>query len=117
MTQRKAIESLYIDKCDIIQLVSEKNPINKRTELTEKTVATDISCRLSVKTVNGASDSETGSTATQVTKVFLSPELDIPAGSKFLITHYGRKFKYESSGYPAIYSSHQEVTLIRSDWT
>ena len=117
MTQRKAIESLYIDKCDIIHMVSAQNPINKRMELTEQTVATDVPCRLSINTVVGASDSGTGSTATQVTKVFLAPELDIPAGSKFRITHYGREFKYESSGYPALYSCHQEVTLVRSDWT
>ena len=116
MTQRKAIESMYIDKCDIIQTVSTKNPINQRTELTDKVVATGIPCKLSVNNVVGASDSATGSVATQITKVFLSPELDIPAGSKFSITHYGREFKYESSGYPAIYSCHQEVTLIRSDW-
>lgn len=116
MTQRKAIESLYIDKCDIIQLVSEKNPINKRTELTEKVVHKSVPCRLSIKNLAPASDSDTGSSASQLITVFLAPELDIPAGSKFLITHYGRTFKYESSGYPAIYSSHQEIRLQRSDW-
>ena len=117
MTQRKAIESLYIDTCDIIQLVSEKNPVNKRTELVEKVVHSSIPCRLSVKNIATASDSDTASSAVQVTTVFMAPELDIPAGSKFLITHYGREFKYESSGYPAIYSSHQEIRLQRSDWT
>ena len=116
MTQRQAIESLYIDKCDIIQLVSAKNPVNKRMEQTEQIVARDVPCRLSVKNVVSASDSETATTATQLTKVFIAPELDIPAGSKFRITHYGREFKYESSGYPAIYSGHQEITLVRSDW-
>ena len=116
MTQRKAIESLYIDKCDIIQLVSAKNPVNKRTELTEQVVHKSVPCRLSVKNIATASDSDTASSAVQVTTVFMAPELDIPAGSKFLITHYGREFKYESSGYPAIYSSHQEIRLQRSDW-
>lgn len=114
---RVPIESLYIDKCDIIQLVSTKNPVNKRTETTEQVVHSNVPCRLSTKIVGTASDSETASTATQVTKVFLAPELDIPAGSKFLVTHYGREFKYEASGYPAIYSAHQEITLVRSDWT
>lgn len=116
MTQRKAIESLYIDKCDIIQLVSEKNPINKRTELTEKVVHKAIPCRLSIKNSAIASNSDTGSSVVQLITLFMTPELDIPPGSKFLITHYGRTFKYESSGYPAIYSSHQEIMLQRSDW-
>lgn len=115
--QRAAIESLYIDTCDIIQLVSVKNPVNKRVEKQEQVVHSAVPCRLSVKNIATASDSNTASSAIQVTTVFMAPELDIPAGSKFLITHYGRQFKYESSGYPAIYSSHQEIKLERSDWT
>lgn len=114
--QRASIESLYIDTCDIIELVSAKNPVNKRMELTEQVVHSNVPCRLSIKTMGATGDSETASSAVQITKVFIAPELDIPAGSKFLIRHYGREFKYESSGYPAIYSSHQEVTLQRSDW-
>lgn len=117
MTQRQAIESLYIDKCDIIQMVGEKNPVHKRIEMIEKVVHKSVPCRLSIKNIATASDSDTASSAVQLTTVFIAPELDIPAGSKFLITHYGRQFKYESSGYPAIYSSHQEIRLQRSDWT
>lgn len=117
MTPREAIESLYIDECDIIQMVSTKNPENKRVESVEQVVYSKIPCKLSIKNIATASNSETASAAVQVTTVFLAPELDILAGSKFLITHHGRKFKYESSGYPAIYLSHQEVRLERSDWT
>lgn len=114
--QRKAIESLYIDTCDIIQLVSVKNPVNKRVEQAEQVVHSTVPCRLSMKTVPQASDSNTASTAMQITKIFLAPELEIPEGSKFRVTHYGREFKYESSGFPAIYSSHQEIVLERKDW-
>ena len=117
MTPRDAIESLYIDTCDVIRLVSTKNPENKRTEQKEQIFYSGVPCRLSIKNINTASDSDTASSAVQVTTVFLAPELEIKAGSKLVITHYGRKFKYESSGYPAIYSSHQEVNLVRSDWT
>lgn len=113
---RLAIESLYIDKCDIIQMVSAKNPENKRVEMKEQIVHSAVPCRLSVKNVATASDSDTASKGSQITTVFIAPELDIPAGSKLLITHYGRQFKYESSGYPAIYSSHQEIRVERSDW-
>lgn len=118
---RQAIESLYIDTCDIIQLVSVKNPVNHRVETIEQVVHKDVPCKLSVKNLASTSDtavnSSTASSTVQITTVFMAPELDIPAGSKFLITHYGRQFKYESSGYPAIYSSHQEIRLERSDWT
>ena len=116
MTHREAIESLYIDTCDIIGLVSTVNPSNKRTEMKEEILYSNVPCRLSIKNVSPASDSDTASSATQITTVFIAPELDIQAGSKFLIRHYDREFKYESSGYPAIYSSHQEIRLQRSDW-
>ena len=114
--QRKAIESMYIDTCDIYQLVGTKDPKTKRLDMKESLVHSNVPCKLSIKNVATANDTETASKAVQLTTVFMAPELDIPAGSKFLITHYGRKFKYESSGYPAIYSSHQEIKLERSDW-
>lgn len=120
MNQREAIESMYKDTCDIIQLVSVKDPVTKRTSMTEQVVHSNIPCKLSVKNLASVSDtatnSDTAAVAVQVTTVFMAPELDIPVGSKFLVTHFGRKFKYESSGYPAIYSSHQEIRLERSDW-
>lgn len=120
MNQREAIESMYKDTCDIIQLVGEKDPVTKRVKMTEKVVHASVPCKLSVKNLASASDTATNSptatVAVQMTTIFMAPELDIPAGSKFLVTHYGREFKYESSGYPAIYSSHQEIRLERSDW-
>ena len=121
VNQREAIESMYKDTCDIIQLVNVKDPVTKRVTTTEQVTHSDVPCKLSIKNMATTSDvatnSNTASAAVQLTTVFMAPELDIPAGSKFLVTHYGRKFKYKSSGYPAIYSSHQEIRLERSDWT
>ena len=114
--QREAIESMYIDTCDIIQHVSVKDPVTKRVTMSEEVVHSNVPCKLSIKNIATSSDSNTASSAVQLTTIFMAPELDIPAGSKLLVTHYGRKFKYESSGYPAIYSSHQEIKLERSDW-
>ena len=120
MGQREAIESMYRDTCDIIQLVSSKDPISRRVTTTEQVMYSNVPCKLSVKNLASTSDtannSDTASAVAQTTTVFMAPELDVPAGSKILVTHFGRQFKYESSGYPAIYSSHQEIRLERNDW-
>ena len=39
-------------------------------------------------------------------------ELDIPAGSKIVVTQEGRTNEYQKSGEPAVYSFHQEVMLV-----
>lgn len=120
MTIREAIESMYEDRCDVINLVNVKNEENRRTEQVAQTVYSDVPCKLSIKNLSSTSDttvnSTTASAALQISTVFMAPELDIKPGSKFVIKHRGRTFKYESSGYPAIYEDHQEIRLEWSDW-
>ena len=108
---RKAIESLYDGICTITEHQKVKKE-NKSTGFQDVVVLEDIACRLSFKTSNNTNQTDTGaSTVTQITKVFLAPEIQVKPGSKLTITQNGVTTEYKSSGQPAIYSTHQEIVL------
>lgn len=110
MNARQAIERLYSDKCTVTVRKSKKNPATKVTEFDEVTLLDDEPCRVSFSTVAQASK-DIVSAVTQVTKLFISPDIKIPPGSKIEVTRQGSTVAYCRSGEPAVYSSHQEIVL------
>lgn len=108
---RKAIESQYIGKCDIIELESKTNPITKLEEQTEVAVYKDMPCRKSYKKISSTSDSEVNANVQQIIELFIAPEINIKPGSKIVVTQNGERNIYTRSGEPAIYETHQQIIL------
>ena len=54
---------------------------------------------------------ETAAVQAQGVKLFLAPEIVISSNSKIVVTQNGVTDEYSASGIPAIYSTHQEITL------
>ena len=106
----KAIESLYDGKCTIIEHKKVKKE-NMSTGFQDVVVHEDVPCRLSFKSINSANQTDTGSSVTQIIKVFLTPEIKVIPGSKLTITQNDVTTEYKSSGNPAIYKTHQEIVL------
>lgn len=50
------------------------------------------------------------------TKLFVLPDVDIPAGSFLLVNQYGREVNFISSGEPIKYKSHSEILIEREDY-
>jgi hypothetical protein len=107
---RKAIESLYDGKCTITEHQKFQKE-NKSTGFQDVVVLEDEPCRLSFKTINSTSQTDTVASVVQTTKVFLAPEIQVKPGSKLTITQNGVTTEYKSSGKPAFYSTHQEIIL------
>ncbi len=107
---RKAIEKTYTDICTVTEYKKYKKS-NKTTGFRQTAVYTDIPCRLSFKTVNSASGTGTVTKIGQIITLFISPDIDIKAGSKITVTHDGRTTDYKRSGFPAVYKTHQEIPL------
>lgn len=108
---RKAIESLYDGKCTITEHQKVKKE-DKSTGFQDVVVHKDVPCRLSFKTINNTSQTDTaGSAVVQITKVFLAPEIQVKPGSKLTITQNNVTTEYKSSGQPAFYATHQEIVL------
>jgi hypothetical protein len=114
--QRKAIESLYEGVCTITgsqEVIVEDGT----TEFEEVVICEGQPCRLSF----GSSKTQTGEAATETTqeaKLFLAPEIVVPAGSHVVVTQHERMWEYKLSSTPAVYSSHQEISFSLKDrWT
>ncbi|EGT3918922.1 hypothetical protein L0816_003454 [Clostridioides difficile] len=103
---RKAIEMLYRDKCTIVEYQPIKDPITKRTNNKEVIVLENQPCKLSYKNIVSATEGKLAKLE-QTIKLFISPDIEIKAGSKLIINDK----EYVRSGESAIYPNHQEIIL------
>ena len=107
---RNAVESLYDGLCTIIEYNKVKKE-NKSTAFEEVVVLENQPCRMSYKTVNPTSQTDTASIVTQAITVYMSSDVLVKPGSKLTITQNGVTDEYKCSGKPAIYFTHQEIPL------
>lgn len=108
---RAALQMLWKGTCTITVREEKQNPINKRTEFDENPVYTDEPCKLSFETITTTAENSNAASVIQKAKLFIAPEISIPAGSKITVTQNGKTADYEKSGEPAMYTNHQEVML------
>lgn len=109
---RKMIEKLYEDVCTVFILEDYKDPITKITKKQERALFENQPCRLSFKNLSTTIKTEGPAEVVQETKLFIAPELKIPAGSKIVVNQKsGRTTEFSYSGVPAVYPSHQEIIL------
>lgn len=104
------IRLLWDDKCTITVKEKAQNPVSKLTEYTEVAKYTDEPCKLSYKSLVSTGDGYIASVR-QSTKLFISPDVLIPPGSKLTVTHKGTTTEFSRSGLPGVYTNHQEVPL------
>mgnify|MGYP005957039817 CR=1 FL=1 len=83
--QRKALERLWKDRCTVYHRVKVKDPISKLTDSKEMPLLQDQPCKLSFETLTSTNGDEVA-TAQQVVKLFLSPDVKVPAGCKIIVT-------------------------------
>ena len=108
---REAVESRYKGLCDILEKRKVKDEITKATVLRDTVVLSNQPCRLSYSSSGTANQTDTVSNIEQTIKLFIAPEIKIAPGSKLRITQNGITTDYISSGVPAVYGTHQEVSL------
>lgn len=111
--QRKALERLWKDRCTVYHRVKVTDPKTKLTDFDEKPLLQDQPCKLSFETLN-STDGNHVATVAQSVKLFISPDVEIPAGCKIVVTRFNdleRTFTYSRSGEPGIFTNHQEIML------
>lgn len=111
--QRKALERLWKDRCTVYHRVKVTDPKTKLTDFEEKPLLQDQPCKLSFETLN-STDGDHVATVAQSVKLFISPDVEIPAGCKIVVTRFNdleRTFTYSRSGEPGIFTNHQELML------
>lgn len=105
---------IWKDRCTIFIKKKVTDPFTKLTDLMEIPVINEEPCKLSFQTLAVNEEGAAAAKLTQSVKLFLSPNLEIPAGCKIVVKRFGvinREFVYARSGEPGIFTNHQEVPL------
>lgn len=108
---KNAVQRLWNGLCDIVIYKAVENEKNGRTEHREETVVSGLACRLSFGTKSTVNPVNGAHTAVQGVTLIIGNDVDIPEGSKLVVTQNGVTTAYCKSGKPAHYSTHQEIEL------
>ena len=111
------IRDMWNDLCNVTVREEVTDPETKLTDFKETVIVSEEPCRLSYSALQNASGEHIDS-AEMTAKLFISPDIDIPPGSRISIERHGRKLEFSRSGEPALYTNHQEIELERfRGWT
>ena len=108
---RRAQEATYEGLCTVYEYRDVTDEKTKLSSEEEVAVIEDQPCKLSFEKLNAVVQTETAAVQAQGLKLFLAPEIVISSNSKIVVTQNGVTDEYSASGKPAIYSTHQEITL------
>lgn len=108
---RKIVEATYFGTLTVMEMKKVKGEKSKLTKIEPVVVLENQPCRLSFETLKAAVQSESAASVTQITKLFVSPDVLLKAGSKITVTQDGVTTDYTCSGVPAMYPTHQEIIL------
>lgn len=115
---RKAIESTYEGIATVEEYQKIKDEVTKLTSSRAVVVLENQPCRLSFESLQATNQTESAAAVSQITKLFLSPDISIKAGSKITVTQAGKTAEYTYSGVPSIYDTHQEIVLeLFKEWS
>ena len=108
---RKAQETTYEGLCTVIEYQDMTDEKSNLTSQEEIVVIENQPCKLSFEKLVSAVQKETAAAVSQGIKLFLAPEIVVNGGSKIIVTQNGVTEAYSASGKPALYSTHQEISL------
>jgi hypothetical protein len=108
---RRAQEATYEGVCTVYEYQEITDEKTKLSSEKEVAVIENQPCKLSFEKLNSVVQTETAAVQAQGVKLFLAPEIAVSSNSKIVVTQNGVTDEYSASGIPAIYSTHQEITL------
>ena len=112
---RVQIEKMYESTCSVWQFSRVYDKATHSTKMKKITLFENIPCHISYGISGAAKQTDTIAVIGQNITLYLPPEYAVPAGCEIIIEGQGRTTKYESSGEPAVYQSHQEISLTLDD--
>ena len=112
---RVQIEKMYESTCSVWQFSRVYDKATHSTKMKKIALFENIPCHISYGISGAAKQTDTIAVIGQNITLYLPPEYAVPAGSEITIETQGRITKYESSGEPAVYQSHQEISLTLDD--
>lgn len=110
MPVRKAIESLYLDTCNIYEYQKVIDQEDFSTNMRLVLVHQNVPCKLSHHDKNQTYDNERP-TIKLISKLIINPDIEVKAGSRIVVTRNGIETAYKNSGKAALHFNHQEIML------
>ena len=107
---RKAFEKMYDSKCTVI-VHEEYEKDNGSSGFHDVTVLEDEPCKVQYSSVKAATQDTAVATVSQEIRLFISPDVEIPTGSKII----ANSVNYTHSGVVAKYQTHQEIVMTLWD--
>jgi len=115
----KVLRRFWTDRCDVYVKDGAADDRTGRRVFTERKLHTDLPCklsfRLSFETVGAVRDVGDVTAAGQAVKLFLAPDVEMPAGSRVVVKRGGQEMGFWRSGIPAVFDRHQEVRVERQE--
>ena len=112
---QKAIAQSFEDTCTVVaEGQTGEDPVTLETTTKSVMLYVDEPCRISFHTSEVA-DGELSDSGSQRAKLFVSPHVDIPPGSKVTVNRRGVLMHFAFTEMPAIYPSHREYRLTKKD--
>ena len=133
---QKALAALWTDRVTVYQNQKVTDPVTHITDFQEVPILEDQPCKLSFETL-AAAEGDPAAAVSQAVKLFLSPDVTVPAGCRVVVTRsirsncprqFGqslsnspedcltneteRVLTYTSSGLAGMFHNHQEISLV-----
>lgn len=108
---REAQEALYFDTCTVTEYQESFDSETGLSSFGEIVTLQSQPCKLSFETLKEATSTGSSVAVSQVTKLFISPDVTIHPGAKISVTRNNKTIDYACSGEPFIDSIHQEIVL------
>lgn len=103
---REAFETMYDSTCTVV-VREEYEKDNGSTGFREVTVLENAPCSLQYTGAGATQQGDAAASVSQEIRIFISPDKEIPAGSKITVN----SVNYTYSGVAAKYQTHQEIVL------
>jgi hypothetical protein len=108
---RKALENTYEGRATVTEHRKIEDKGTRLISYKDVVVLEDQPCKLSFSKITSTDGNGKSVKVSQVTKLFISPDVNIKPGSKIKVTQNGVTTDYTYSGIPAVYHTHQEFVL------
>ncbi len=103
---RKAIERMYDKTCTVVIQEEYEKP-NGATGFRDAILLEEEPCHIDFNSISASEQGEAVASVSQEIRLFISPDVEIPAGSKIIAD----SVDYAHSGVAAKYATHQEIIL------
>ena len=110
MRFRRQIEKLYDSVCTVV-VAQEQILDNGVSTFVDKIILENQPCRISQQSITQANNNGAVTEVDKVISLYIAPEVEIPTGSRIMVTYNDITDEYRRTGIPSRYDTYQKIQL------